>query len=122
MRNKQTGVTLIGWIIILAIVGVFALAAMRLVPIYLESMKVSAVLRNAKAEYDGNRPTVSQLRKSMQTRFGVEGINVINFRDIKITPGPGGGYILNAKYQHEAPFIGNVALVVNVDHREEISR
>ncbi|MDH3645379.1 MAG: DUF4845 domain-containing protein [Gammaproteobacteria bacterium] len=122
MRNKQRGVTLIGWLVILAIIGVFALATMRLVPVYLESMKVSAVMRSTKAEHDGNRSTVAKIRKSIQTRFSVEGINIIKHREVKITPAANGAYLMQATYKHETPFIGNLGLIVSVDHRLEIAR
>lgn len=122
MRNKQRGVTAVGWLIIIAIFGIFALAAMRLVPVYMESLKVSSVLRSMKSEHDGNRPTTTELRKSLQTRFNIESVNVIKPSDVKITPGPNGSYIVRARYEHKSPFLGNLGLVVSVDHRVEISR
>lgn len=122
MRNKQSGVTMIGWLIIIIIFGVFALAAMRLVPVYMESLKVSSVLRSVKTEHDGNRPSSSDLRKSIKTRFNIESINVIDPGEVKITPGPNGAFILRAKYDHKTPYLGNLGLVVAVDHRVEIAR
>ena len=122
MRNRQTGVTMIGWLVIIAILGVFALATMRLVPVYMESLKVSSVLRSVKAEHDGTRPTSAAIRKSIQTRFDIESINVIKHNDVKITPGPNGSYNVRAKYEHKTPFIGNLGLFITVDYKVEISR
>jgi hypothetical protein len=122
MRDKQSGVTMVGWLIIIMIFGIFAMAAMRLVPVYMESLKVSSVLRSVKSEHEGNRPSSSDLRKSIKTRFNIESINIIEPGDVKITPGPNGSFRVRATYDHKTPFIGNLGLVVAVDHRVEIAR
>ncbi len=122
MRNKQSGVTMVGWLIIILIFGVFAMAAMRLVPVYMESLKVSSVLRSLKSEHDGNRPSSSDLRKSIKTRFNIESINIIEPSDVKISPGPNGSFLVRATYDHKTPYLGNLGLVVAVDHRVEIAR
>ncbi len=122
MRSKQDGVTLIGWLVILAIIGVFTLAGIRLVPVYMESLKVSSVLRSVKAEHDGNRSTVPKIKQSIRARFQVEDIDIIRHSDIKLTQIANGGYELRATYEHKTQFIGNLGLILDVDHKVEIKR
>ena len=54
-------------------------------------------------------------------RFDVEGITNINARDIKVT-NEGGGFLVSAVYDHNAPFIGNVSFTVHFDKKALIRR
>jgi hypothetical protein len=51
MRSKQTGVTLIGWIILLIPIGICVYAGIRLTPVYLNYMKVARTLEQVRSEF-----------------------------------------------------------------------
>lgn len=121
MRHKQTGVTLVGWVIILAIVGVFALAAMRLIPIYAEKLEVHSLLTALEEEYDGQRVSAPTLRNAIKTKMQIKDISVIRHTDFEVTAIKN-GYEVHIYYEHKAPFIADVGLFVTVDRKVEINR
>ena len=49
MKSKQTGITLIGFLIILAVVAFFGYMAMKLVPSYVEFMGVKKAMNQMRA-------------------------------------------------------------------------
>ena len=113
MRSRQRGATLLGMLVIVAIVGFGLYAGIRLMPIYLEYMAiVRAMEQSAKENGDGATP--ADLRNSLIRRWGVEDIKSIGPDDIDIKKA-GSGYTMRAWYRAESPFVGNVALIATFD-------
>ena len=113
--------TTLGLIILVAFVGMFAFAGIRLAPIYLNYMKVVGVVDGVYKELDGQRATASDIRRSVSSRFDIESVSEIHARDVKVTKKEN-GYEVAATYSHKAPFIGNVAFVVDFDKRVLVRR
>jgi Tfp pilus assembly major pilin PilA len=121
MHKDQKGMTLIGWVIVLAIVGVFALAGMRLLPVYLEYFKINAVLNGLDKEMEGEKATSKAIYIYVKKRFDVESVNVIDESDLNIEI-KGAVYEVRAKYDHRVPFLGNVDFIVAFDTAVEVDR
>jgi hypothetical protein len=119
MRSRQRGATVIGMAIILAILGFALYAAIRLTPVYLEHMAVARALKQtAKEESDGPTSPV-QLRNALDRRWTIEDIKTIQPKEIDIRKA-GSGYTMRAWYRAEAPFVGNISLVVDFDTTVEV--
>ena len=120
-RSRQAGVTAIGFIILAVFVGLFAFAAIRLTPVYLNYMKIAGVLDGVYKEFDSQGPTRSAVATSVRRRFDVESVGVITARDIKIL-NDGGGFRIEAVYDHTTPFLGNVSFTVHFDKKVLVRR
>jgi hypothetical protein len=120
-RSRQAGITAIGFVILALFVGIFAFAAMRLTPVYLNYMKVAGVLDGVFKEFDGQSPSRPAIVTSIRRRFDVESVNIISSRDIKVL-NQGGGFRVEAVYDHPTPFIGNISCSVHFDKRVTVRR
>ncbi len=109
---REAGMTAVGLIVLVVFIGLFAFAAIRLTPVYLNYMKVAGVIDGVFKEFDSQNPTRAVIRTSISRRFDVESVSVITFRDIKVTP-DSGGFLVEADYDHTTPFIGNVKFTVS---------
>ena len=114
MRYRERGVTFLGWLIILVPVALLVYAGMRLVPVYLEYMKIARTLEQLTSESVGDGSDARVLRYSIEKRFDIEDVHVITADDIKITK-EGGGYKVQASYEATAPYVSNVYLLVVFD-------
>ena len=112
--RRQEGMTTLGLIILVAFVGLFAFAGLRLTPVYLNYMKVQGVLNGVHEEFDGTNPSRSAIRSSVSRRFDVESVSEITAREVTVTSTEK-GYEVRAKYTHVAPFIANVSFSVQFD-------
>ena len=121
MAARQRGATMLGYIILVSFVGVFAFGAIRLTPVYLNYMKVVGVIDGVHTEFDGQNPSRSAIRSSVNRRFDVESVSIITYRDIKITP-VDGGFEVAAIYDHTAPFIGNISFTVHFNKSRLVRR
>lgn len=120
-RSTQAGMTAVGILILAIFIGLFAFAAIRLTPVYLNYLKVAGVLNGVHEEFDGQSPTRAMIRKSIQRRFDVESVSVISSQDIKVNP-DNAGFTVRAVYDHTSPFIANVSFTVHFDKQVLIRR
>ena len=111
---RQRGATFLGMVIILAIIGSALYAGIRLTPLYFEYMAVARALDQTAKEFKGELTSPGALRTALDRRWTIEDIKSVepNEIDIKKTPN---GFTMRAEYRAEAPFAGNVSLVVDFD-------
>ena len=113
--------TTLGLIILVAFIGLFAFAGLRLTPVYLNYMKVVGVIDGVVDEFDGQNANGAMLRRSLSRRFDVESVSEISYRDIKVTP-VDGGLQVSAVYDHTTPFFSNISFTVHFDKTEIVRR
>lgn len=106
--------TTLGIAILTAFVGVFAFAALRLTPIYLNYMKVVGVVDGVLKEFDGQNATRQLVRRSIGRRFDVESVSQLTARDVSVKA-VDGGLEVSAVYDHSTPFIGHISFTVHFD-------
>jgi Domain of unknown function (DUF4845) len=114
MRNKQRGVTFIGWLLLLVPIAIVLYAGIRLAPMYLNYMRVSKSLsrtatETASAGGAGLNPQV--MRTTLAKLFDIESIEHPDIKDIDIHR-EGDHWVAIADYEDVAPMFGNVSLLV----------
>jgi len=114
MQQRQRGMTFLGLVIVLAILGLGLYAGIRLVPLYLDYTKVARALEQVRDEYSAVEASKHILRKSLERHWDVEDIKGIDWQDIEIEK-TGEGFDVTAAYRAEAPFIANVSLVADFE-------
>jgi hypothetical protein len=120
-KQRQSGMTTLGLIILVSFIGTFAFAGLRLTPVYLNYMKVAGVVGGVNDEFDGANATRAMIRSSISRRFDIESVGVITARDVKVTK-VDGGYEVAATYSHKAPFVANISFIVDFDKRTLVRR
>lgn len=119
--HKQKGMTLIGMVIVAFVAGIFVLAAIRLLPVYLEYMKVESALSAMKTDLDGSNAGPAQIRTSVERRFDIDDVKSIRPRDLVIER-TANGHMVRAAYEGRAPFVANVYFVVDFNKSVEVLR
>jgi hypothetical protein len=119
--HKQHGMTLIGMLIVAFIAGIFVLAAIRLIPVYLEYMNVNSAMDSMKRDLDGSNAGPGQIRTAISRRFDIDNVSSISARDIVIERTPN-GYVVRADYESRAPFLANVYFLVDFKKSVEVAR
>ncbi len=115
MRSKQTGVTLIGWLVLLTPMALCGYAAIRLAPVYLNYMKVARSLESAKSDLKaGGATSQAAVRGAVEKNLDIESVDYPDIKDIKITR-DGNSWVVNASYDDQAPLFANVFILVTFD-------
>jgi hypothetical protein len=119
-RHRQAGITVIGFLILATLFGVVGLAAMKLVPMYLQNMRLSAVLEDVQTELNGQGSSPANILNELYKRFSVEGVNLPR-ENVKITQGKN-GYLVRIQYENRATYVANIWLLLSFDEQVEIKR
>jgi hypothetical protein len=114
MRQPQLGMTFIGLLCILALVGAIGYAGVRLIPVYLNYMKLARTMESAASEFKGETGSLDGVRKSLDRHWAIEDITAVDQKDIEITKDDN-GLQLHVAYDDAVPYIANVSLSVHFD-------
>ena len=114
MRRPQQGMTFIGLLCILVLVGAIGYAGVRLVPVYLNYMKLARTMESAASEFKGETGSLDGVRKSLDRHWAIEDITAVDQKDIEITKDDN-GLQLHVAYDDAVPYIANVSLSVHFD-------
>jgi hypothetical protein len=110
--NKQQGMTLISWMIVIAIALFFILVGIKMVPSYLENYSIRHILAEAEDDRRFRDMTRGEMKKTILKRFKVNGIYNFNKDDLKLKAGKGGTDI-KVDYEVRKPVAGNVEVVMS---------
>lgn len=119
--RREAGMTTVGFLIMAVFIGMFAFAAIRLTPVYLNYIKVAGVLDGVYDEFDSQNASRAELLNSITRRFEVESVSEISHRDIKVTS-ESNGFRVRASYDHTTPFLGNLYFTVRFDKQVVVRR
>jgi hypothetical protein len=106
--------TFIGMLCIFALVGVIAYAGIRLVPVYLNYMKVARAMQEVAAEFKGENPDLTRMRASLGKHWDIDDISEVDFKEVEIKKDDDGVF-MHVTYEHSVPYLGNVSLVASFD-------
>jgi Tfp pilus assembly protein PilE len=106
--NAERGISLSGLILVLAVLGVVAVVAMKVLPAYGENRTIQAAIVKAKA--DGG--TSAEMQRAFEKNAEINGFDAVRGRDLVITRDNGEPEISYA-YQKRIPLVSNVSLVID---------
>ncbi len=118
-RNRQLGVTALGWLILLTPFAIVLYAGMRLAPVYLNYMKVVRALDGTATELKGGGASAASIKAAIDKHFEIDMVNYPDSKDFKITRDEG-AWLVEAQYDDEAPLLDNVSLHVAFDKKVKI--
>ncbi|MDT8437756.1 MAG: DUF4845 domain-containing protein [Wenzhouxiangellaceae bacterium] len=111
MRAEQQGLTLIGFLIVLAIALFAVYIGMKLVPIYLNHYSVIKSMESLAAEPGSANMSEARIRDLLSRKFETSYVQHVRPRDIRIVRST--GIELVAEYEVRESLIGNVDAVVS---------
>jgi Tfp pilus assembly protein PilE len=119
MLKRQQGMTMIGVLFVLALLGVIGYAGMRITPLYLNYLKVSRSMEATASEFKGDSVDQAALRRTLEKHWQIEDIDSVDAKDVEITKGDG-GTSMHVAYDDSAPYIANVSLTVHFDKTAKV--
>lgn len=122
IRQRSKGITLIGFVVLLLVVGFFAYLAMRLIPMYVEYMGVVKAMEQLKSEGGAGNKSPYQIRRDLSFKFSLQYVESGAIPDdaIMVTR-KAGATTLRIRYERRVPFIHNIELVGTFDKSIDLS-
>ncbi len=109
--RKQRGVSVIGLIVILSLLGFFGVMAAKLLPSYVEYFSVKKILATMENAGD-TKGTVRDIRKSFDLRNAIEDVKAVKGEDLEITK-EAGETVVSASWSVKIPLVQNISACVD---------
>ena len=121
MKRKQSGLSLVGFLVVLAVVGFAAYVGMKLFPMYQEYYSVSTAMKGL-----ANEPGVADMdpHKVQDLFFRRLYINYsenVKPQNVKFERTEG-GWKMRVVYEVRRPLVGNLDVVGKFDRTQELTR
>ena len=106
--KMQRGVSLIGAILVLGLLGFVGVMAAKLLPAYMEYLSVKKIFNQMDSTGSLNAMSVRDIRFEYEKRNAVEDIKNVRGDDLEISKA-GGETVLSAGWSVKVPMAGNVS-------------
>ena len=83
--NKQAGMTGVGWLTVLALIGFFVYLGLTIMPIQIEAYKVRSALERLQQVPQITKMTKNEIQKILYNQFSIDNVTSIEMDDITIT-------------------------------------
>jgi hypothetical protein len=111
--QKQRGMSLIGFVIVLSVVIFVSFIGMKIGPLYMEYYSVVSALNGVASERGSANLSPYDLRVKVLNRLYVSYSENVKESDIKVTRG--NGVHLRVKYEVREPIMGNLDVIARFD-------
>ncbi len=120
MERTQKGITLMSFLMVLVVVGFFAMMAMKLFPMYSEYYSLKGVMKEMAASPNSGSLSLAQIQAELDRRFNIAYVSSVKKEHIKVIRA-GRGSQLNIAYEVRVPLLGNLDAVGKFDNTVDLS-
>ena len=114
MKSKQAGITLIGFLVVLAVVAFFGYMAMKLVPAYTEYMGVAKAMTQVSTEGSDGK-SLDEIRRDLMFKLGFQYVDNATIQPQDITIDRTNGTQLHVAYDKQVPFVYNIDFLLHFE-------
>jgi len=118
-QSKQNGFTLIGLILILALIGIITLSVIKVFPVYMEHLSVKTSMEAVQADHNLKKMSVGQIRALFEKKLDMNQVRSINAKNAKIGRGIG-EITFKIEYEVRKEYIGNIDIVLSFSDQFEV--
>jgi hypothetical protein len=105
--NQQRGLSLIGLLIVSAVLVFFALVGFKLLPSYIEYWTVQRIISDIGRSPELRGGTVISVQNAFDRRATIDNVNSIKGKDLEVSK-VGDGYEIAANWSTRVPLFGNI--------------
>lgn len=113
--RSQQGLSILGWLVVLAVVAFFASTAFKVMPHYLDYMSLEKIITSVETDKASDVRTVGEFYNHVSKGMQVNNIRDLNMRDAMQVKVENNEFLVHLKYEKREPLIENLDLVVNFD-------
>ncbi|MDH1340582.1 DUF4845 domain-containing protein [Ectopseudomonas oleovorans] len=113
--RSQQGLSILGWLVVLAVVAFFASTAFKMLPHYMDYMSLEKIITSVETDKAADVRTVGEFYNHVSKGMQVNNIRDLNLRDVLKVTQENNEFRAHLKYEKREPLIENLDLVVNFD-------
>lgn len=121
MKRKQSGLSLVGFLVVLAVVGFAAYVGMKLFPMYQEYYSVQSAMKGLANEPGVADMDPAKVQDLFFRRLYINYSENVKPQNVKFERMEG-GWKMQVNYEVRRPLVGNLDVVGKFDKTQELTR
>ena len=121
MANRQKGMTMMSWLVVLGIAVFFILIGIKMVPTYLENYSIRQALANMENDRKVRTMSAGEMKNSFMKRLKINSVYEFDRKWIKIKK-ENLGTRFSVDYEIRKPVAGNVSIVMEFSESAMIKK
>lgn len=117
--NRQRGMTVTGWLLVLLMIGIIATLGIKIGPVYLQNYTVQSVLKSLKDEPLITQKTAAMIKEMIMRRLDINGIYSLSKKNIEVKKTPG-VMVVSIDYKVQKRIIGNLEALMTFSEKVEL--
>jgi hypothetical protein len=113
--RSQKGMSILGWLMVLALIAFFASAAFKVLPHYFDYMSLEKIITSVETDKAMEIRTVGEFYGHVSKGMEVNSIRDLNLREALKVKQENNEFRAHLKYEKREPLIQNIDLVVRFD-------
>jgi type II secretory pathway pseudopilin PulG len=114
--KRQRGLSLIGLIIVAAVVSFVAIIGFKLLPSYIEYFTIQRVVRDISRSPELRGGTIKDVQYAFDKRATIDNITSLKGEDLEVNKA-GEGFEVVASYSVKVPLFGNLSACIDFETR-----
>ena len=114
LKNRQRGLSFLGLIALVGMLGFAVVIGLKLIPVYLDSWKIDTIMTAVISEPGVNEQSRQEVINAMLKRLdidAVEGVNYRNWKERLSVTKRKNNVTIDVNYEITTPLIGNLSLL-----------
>lgn len=121
MKRTQRGITLLGFIIVLGLIGFFAYVGMKLFPMYSEYYSVKSALKGMASDPDTAAADPARIQELFFRRMMIDYTSNVKPEHLKISRADN-GWLMDVQYEVRRPLLFNLDVVGKFHATQTLTR
>lgn len=113
--HSQKGMSILSWLMVLALVAFFASAAFKVLPHYFDYMSMEKLITSVETDKAANIRSINEFYSHVSKGMQVNSIRDLNLQDALKIKVENNEFRAHLKYEKREPLIQNIDLVVRFD-------
>jgi Domain of unknown function (DUF4845) len=116
--TRQRGLSFLGLVALVGILGFAAVIGLKLVPIYMDSWKIDGVIESVIKEPGITQQSRQEVIELVLKRLDINAVDAVNYKNYKeslTVSKRKNNTSINVNYRIETPLIGNLSLVADFE-------
>ncbi len=117
--NRQKGLTLISWIVVIVFLLFQGVIAMNVLPVYISDSSVKEIMEALPNDVKARESSTQGLKSLIAKRLSMNNVYSIKLENIKVQKGRGEN-IVTIEYEPRGKLVGNLEYIVSFKHEARI--
>ena len=120
-KRHQAGMSMWTMALIAVVAGFFVLVGIKMIPVYLNDMKIRGALTSLANDQQAQNASKIQIRDMMRKRLEVDmADHIVDLRKDLYFESEGRNRIIRIAYESVTPLFLNISILVEFDHAEKV--